>query len=159
MTYSAAAVANVFLQLARDEGKALTNMKVQKLVYFAHGVHLAAFNEPLVHEHPRAWTFGPVIPPLYEELRKYGSDTVTEDLKASDSVDSHSGMKAIEATWKAYRDYTAAQLSRISHIKGGPWDLIWNDPDGNQRFEVIPDYMIKDYYLSRVEKKQAAATA
>lgn len=158
-TYSAAAVANVFLQLARDEGKKLTNMKVQKLVYFAHGVHLAGFDTALVHDHPRAWTFGPVIPPLYEELRKYGADTVTEDLQAIDEVDSPSAMKAIEATWKAYKDYTAAQLSKISHIKGGPWDLVWNDPDGNRRFDVIPDPLIKDYYLNRVEKKRAAATA
>lgn len=85
-THSAAAVANTFLELARREGHSLTNMQVQKLAFMSHGVHLAAFDGPLIHECPRAWTFGPVIPTLYESLRRFGSNTVTGTLEASDQV-------------------------------------------------------------------------
>lgn len=158
-THSAAAVANAFLGLARESGLALTNMQVQKLVFFAHGVHLAGFNEPLIHEHPRAWTFGPVIPELYEALRKYGANVVTEDLAATDKVEAETAKRAIEATWKAYKGYSASQLSRISHIKGGPWDLVWNSPDGQGRFSPISDAIIRDYYAGRVKTKEAGAAA
>lgn len=156
MTNSAAAVANAFLRLARDEGHSLTNMQVQKLVFFAHGVHLAGFGEPLIHEHPRAWTFGPVIPELYEALRKYGSKDVTEELKADDQIEEKSAERAINATWKAYKGYSASQLSKISHIKGGPWDSVWNCEEGGGRFGVIPDRIIREYYSSRVKKSDPA---
>lgn len=152
-TNSAAAVANAFLQLARDSGLSLTNLQVQKLVFFAHGVHLAGFGEPLIHEHPKAWTFGPVIPALYEELRQYGSREVTHDLPADDAIERESAKRAIEATWKAYKGYTASQLVKISHIKGGPWDTVWNAPDGKGRFALISDNVIRDYYRNRVTAK------
>jgi len=159
MSNSAAAVANSFLELAQESGFSLTNMQVQKLVFFAHGVHLAGFGEPLIHEHPRAWTFGPVIPELYEELRKYGSSVVTEKLKAPDSVESDTGKRAISATWRAYQGYSAGQLSKISHIKNGPWDSVWNAPDGKGRFGLISDSVIRDYYLSRVKTKEISSVA
>jgi uncharacterized phage-associated protein len=156
-THSSAAVANAFLELAKGEGINLSNMQLQKLVFFAHGVHLAAYSSPLIHEHPKAWTFGPVIPQLYEALRRYGSDTVTESLSAHDAVESTgTAIQAIQATWHAYKKYSASQMSKISHIKGGPWDQVWNDAGGKGRFEVIPDHVIKDYYSSRVRKPVSA---
>ena len=159
-THSAAAVANTFLELARREGHSLTNMQVQKLAFMSHGVHLAAFDSPLIHECPRAWTFGPVIPTLYESLRRYGSNTVTGMLEATDQVVANSSAeKAINATWDAYKGWTGAQLSKLSHVKGGPWDRVWNAPDGKGKFGYIPDAIIKDYYLARVSLQPKAAVA
>lgn len=149
-SHSAAAVANAFLRLARDEGKNLTNMQVQKLVFIAHGVHLGAYNSPLVHEHPLAWTFGPVIPSLYDQLRKYGSNHVTEDVDAGSDVvvDGTEADDAIKATWEAYKNYSGGQLMRMSHVKHSPWDIVWNSPSG--KFALIPDHIIKDYYTPKV---------
>ena len=157
-THSAAAVANSFLERAKRESHSLTNMQVQKLVFMSHGVHLAAFDSPLIHERPRAWTFGPVIPTLYESLRKYGSNTVTECLIAEDQISQNSlAEKAINATWDAYKGWTGSQLSKLSHVKDGPWDSVWNAPDGKGKFEYISDGVIKDYYLARVSHQPKAA--
>ncbi len=63
MGYSAQAVANCFLDLANKENKEITPLKIQKLVYIAHGWFLAVTDKPLVDdEFVEAWQYGPVFP-------------------------------------------------------------------------------------------------
>jgi uncharacterized phage-associated protein len=154
---SAIAVAQRFLDLATGEGKALSNMQLQKLVFFAHGVHLAGFDEPLINEPVKAWDFGPVIPDLYEELRKFGRDKVSPNLapELRDTfVADAQADQAIMAVWEAYRKHTASQLSQITHLPKTPWDQIWNQPNG--RYTVIPNEIIKEYYKNRVNRNVPA---
>lgn len=69
-------IANIFLEIAKEEGKKLTNMQVQKLVYFAHGWYLAFTDNALIDENVEAWTYGPVIPSVYEALQQYRANPV-----------------------------------------------------------------------------------
>ena len=55
--YNAIAVANYFIDKAKADGVPLTHMKLQKLIYFAHGWHLALYGEPLIDEEIQAWEF------------------------------------------------------------------------------------------------------
>src|ERR1700678_4090164 len=86
MPYPAAAIANEFIRLARDSNRPLSPMKVQKLVYFAHGWFLAFTGKPLINEPIEAWQFGPVIPSLYHSLKGYGTKEITE-LLSNDPLD------------------------------------------------------------------------
>ena len=64
--YSAKAIANAFLQRAFNEKKAIGQLKLQKLVYIAHGYYLALTGgNPLVNEPFEAWDYGPVNRTLY----------------------------------------------------------------------------------------------
>ena len=80
MGYSAFAVANYFLRLGRDSGEEITPLKIQKLVYIAHGYHLAFTASdnspnglPLVDdEFAEAWQYGPVFPSLYHHFKRFG---------------------------------------------------------------------------------------
>ncbi|MGZ3389845.1 MAG: Panacea domain-containing protein, partial [Isosphaeraceae bacterium] len=76
MPYDARAIANYFLERARREGKALDQMKIQKLVYFANGWHIAIKGEPLIDEQVEAWRYGPVIQSLRDALREYGDQAI-----------------------------------------------------------------------------------
>ena len=51
-------------------------MKLQKLVYFAHGWHLAIHNRPLVNEQVEAWKFGPVFSDLYHQIKSFGNEKI-----------------------------------------------------------------------------------
>ena len=62
-------VAEYFLALANETGGTITNLKLQKLVYYAQAWHLANFDKPLFDAKFEAWVHGPVIPGLYEEYR------------------------------------------------------------------------------------------
>src|SRR5215510_7158653 len=72
--YDSKAAANWFLDL----GQPLTPMKLQKLVYFAHGWSLALTGVPLIKDAVEAWRYGPVIPALYHEFKHNGARPITD---------------------------------------------------------------------------------
>lgn len=152
------AVAQAFLDLASDERRRLTNMQLQKLVFFAHGAHLAAYGHPLIDAEVRAWDFGPVIPPLYERLREYGSGYVDPDLaRGWGGIERASREhQAVRSVWEAYRDHSAWSLSSISHQEGSPWDQVWNY---GGRYSVIPDGLTRDYYQNRITRRDTEQRA
>ena len=64
--YSSVLIAGQFVNLGVKENNPVTQMKLQKMVFFAHGLHLALNNgDPLIREKFLAWKFGPVVPTIY----------------------------------------------------------------------------------------------
>ena len=76
MGYSAKHVANYFLSNHRDTG--ITPLKLQKIVYIAHGWYMANYEDPLVDdEFAEAWPYGPVFPSLYHEFKHVNRRPIT----------------------------------------------------------------------------------
>lgn len=130
MAYPATIIALDFVKKGIAESKFVTQMKLQKLVYFAHGYHLAKYKEPLILEQFKAWQFGPVIPEIYQEYKYYGSNPITDPSLIGwlYSIDeSNSGKLAINAqssinyTWQALKDLSGYQLSNWTHKENSPW--------------------------------------
>lgn len=141
--YSSHAIANEFIRLAEEQGRQLTNMQLQKLVYIANGFSLAINDRPIYFEDTQAWQWGPVIPKLYKSLRKYGSSTVDEYLETEDKVINGSQEdEIIKAVFDNYGHYTGAQLSSLTHQQNTPWHETWN----NRQFSVINHDVIKKHY-------------
>jgi uncharacterized phage-associated protein len=152
MSVSAEAVANAFLALARGNGRSLTNMQLQKLVYIAHGYHLAIFNDALINERPRAWQFGPVFPKLYKKLSRYGPGFVTADVEAPDKVCETTMSALISKVWGAYGDMTGGRLSAMTHREGSPWSQTWE----LEQYAAIPEDTIRDHYKALIDGKRDA---
>lgn len=83
MAYSAVAVANSIIKVAKNKGvNDLTPMKIQKLMYFAQFFYLKNFEDSvLIDDNFVRWRFGPVIPSLYYQLRNYGSNPVDDYIR------------------------------------------------------------------------------
>jgi len=161
MVFSATAVANDFLKIARAEGETLTSMKLQKLVYYAHGWSLALANEPLISNRIEAWDYGPVIPDLYQAFKKYGTEAITElahkvtvrggklslttpTLEDSpESAERTGAQQIIKRVWELYGGFTAAKLSNATHAPGTPWAQVYRP---GQRSILIPNPIIKAYF-------------
>ena len=94
MSYDARAIANYFLERARLEGKSLDQMKLQKLVYYANGWHIAIKEEPWIDEQVEAWRYGPVIQSLRDAFREYGDQAI--DAPASYLV-ARAGVNVLDA--------------------------------------------------------------
>lgn len=99
----------------------ITTMKLQKLVYIAQGWSLATLDKPLFDDDFKAWTFGPVATALYSKHR--GQFTVGSwrhgDKTELDAVE----QAVVDGVVNNYGALSGQQLSDLSHIPGGPWDL------------------------------------
>lgn len=173
MPFPAVCVANEFIRLAKVKRETLTPMKLQKLVYFAHGWSLALTGQPLVSERIEAWQFGPVIPALYREFKSYGNGAITEEAGLSFSTgpdgkvvletpcldDYANDAQAIHAkeiiarVFDVYGSYSGTKLSNATHMAGTPWQQVYRD---HVKSLVIPDGIIEAYFkeLARVQPAQ-----
>lgn len=155
MAYSVFAIANAFIELSKQENIPVTNMKLQKLVYIAHGFSLASLSKPLFTDDIRALKWGPVIMSLYNEVKHFGNQPIDEKIKlsAQDEVIDLSNNQSVETVivkfvWNRYKNYSAAQLSSITHQKGTPWNLVWRDDE----YAVIPNDLIQSHYKGMLKK-------
>lgn len=155
--YSAKAVANAFLRLARQDCSEIQPMKIQKLVYLAHGWNLGIYKSPLLAEEVQAWQYGPVINSLYHEFKNYGSGMISGDATdyeldektlqiktvvptiPDSDTQSH---RLIEQVWKKYKHLSGIQLSSITHQDETPWSRIY----AGQHRMAIPDELIQSHY-------------
>jgi uncharacterized phage-associated protein len=168
MQYPVLAVANEFLDIAIKSGcKDITPMKLQKLVYFAHGWFLALTEQPLISERIEAWQYGPVIPSLYRAFKEYGNrpvdqlhfelefgsdsdevsfediEIVTPRLNPDESSEAQFAVKLIRKVWDSYGKYSPSRLSNATHVPDSPWKQVYKE---GKKFEVIPDELIKNYF-------------
>ena len=142
---SSKTVANEFLRLAREVGESLTPMQVLKLVYIAHGWMLALHHRPLIADEVQAWQYGPVIPKLYNSIRRYRSAPVQEiDGLPMETLDDDE-LSIVRQTFEIYGSLTGPALSRMTHAKNTPWDMTY-EPGS---FGIpIPNDLIEDHYSS-----------
>lgn len=144
MSYSAAAVANAFIDIAANNGFYLTNLKLQKLVYFAHGWYLAFTDTPLIDDEVQSWKYGPVIQSLYYELKHYGSDPITKKIPTDKNIAYESeDWNFICSVYRKYSIFSPAQLIAMTHEPGSPWEQFGA---GKNDFQVIPQEKIKKYF-------------
>lgn len=164
MSYPAKSIANAFLNLGFSEKGRITPMKLQKLVYFAHGYFLGAYGEPLIDECFEAWQYGPVAPSLYHEFKGFGNTPISrlateldweadEELPVPPPADDPRFSKVLNFVWKTYGKRDALVLSDITHKAGAPWDVVTKENVHNKKNMSIPDEIIEDHFKSFVRKK------
>ena len=152
-------IANFFIEKGIQESKPVDQMKVQKLVYFAHGWHLVIAGEPLLNEAIEAWRFGPVIPSLYRSLKYSGNQAITKPIEtaAFDSALVNDPNKELglflKGIWNLYSPFTGIQLSNMTHEEETPWAKIAKE-FGNQipANKVIDDQLIRTYFADQQKK-------
>lgn len=152
MTHTVFEVANTFIELAKKEGKSLTNLQLQKLCYIAEGVHLAVYNSSLFLESVKAWKYGPVIEELYEELKCNGNKPC-DKIEGYDDINETkadiSAFSAINATYEKYKNKSANELVNLTHQPGTPWHNTYYNPETDW---TISKVLIRTYYKEFVKK-------
>jgi len=121
------------LDVAGDKG-AITNLALQKLLYFAHGLHLIRTKRPLVLGYFEAWQFGPVHPAAYRAFKSAGDaairfravkrDPLTGSAAPIDCPTEDSIIECVHRVMSSYGRMSPGRLVDISHAKDSPWRVI-----------------------------------
>ena len=116
---SAKTIAQAFLCLSDPEvGDVVTNLKLQKLLYYAQGFNLAINNTPLFKEDVLAWEHGPVVREVYNQYRDNARAPIAP--KTCPSTLTKSEKVLIENVWKVYGQFSAWKLRDMTHNES-PW--------------------------------------
>jgi uncharacterized phage-associated protein len=135
----------------------LTNLALQKLLYFAHGLHLVETKRPLVAGYFEAWEYGPVNPVAYEAFKRAGRDPITFHAVKLDPLTGESQpispvenpevRRRIKRILATYGEMTPGRLVDVSHAKDAPWDFIVRNAERQVAFGLrIPDALIVERF-------------
>lgn len=157
--YSAKAIANYIIEHAKN----VSPMKLQKLVYFAHGWYLAYKKEPLIIESVEVWDYGPVVRELYDTFKAYGNKPIDEPAEECDwstgetyvpRIDEKDEfvVSLLDAVIKMYGRHSAIKLSQATHEDGTPWLKAKQAGNG-----IISDQSIQEYFEGVLETVRQSA--
>lgn len=141
---SAKDVAKWFLAYNREmmnEGDAeyISNLKLQKLLYYAQGCFLALKGQALFGEPIVAWKHGPVVEDVYHQYKEYGASGIVFDEKFDFSSISSDIEAVLEEVYDVFGQYSAWKLRNMTHNET-PWK-------STKQNSVIPAEVIRNYFL------------
>ncbi|HSW94311.1 MAG TPA: type II toxin-antitoxin system antitoxin SocA domain-containing protein [Gammaproteobacteria bacterium] len=136
----------------QEHGEPLTNLKLQKLLYYAQGWHLALYDKPLFDSPIEAWVHGPVAPDFYHEYKKYKHQPITKQQTKPDLdkiISEH-----LEEVINEYGSYSAFQLENLTH-HSDPWkNARGNTPiDAPSRAKISIEDM-KIWFKKKMEENE-----
>lgn len=98
----------------------LTNLKLQKLLYYAQGTFMREKGEPLFDEDLQAWGLGPVQPAMYHRYKGYDRNPIgIETLERGPRIDVRY-YDHVEQVMRVFGKFSASHLVSLSH-KDRPW--------------------------------------
>lgn len=154
MIYNALSVARYVIDYSNKKDYGISNLKLQKVLYFIQAYFLIKCGTPCFKEDIEAWDFGPVVPVVYRQYKQYGSNNIPETEKCSlfDSLDDYQQMSDDEAIFEddkvniqavvdEFKDYSATDLVRLTHSQA-TWSNVYI-PHANC---VITQDSIREYF-------------
>lgn len=131
MRYSAIAIANAIIDKANSGNTDnLTPMKLQKLMFFAQSWYLKKFNKALFDGEFERWQYGPVLPEIYHEFKKFGASRIDQygsnlwnEIELIDYNDPvhEPTINFLDEIIEAYGHYSGTQLSWMTHQPETAW--------------------------------------
>jgi len=119
-------VADYFISKANECGEDMTNLKLQKLVYYAQTWHLGLLGTPLFDEECQAWVHGPVVAELYHQYKHHTRQPIERpDLSngSFEKIEAAFGpetQEVLASVADMYFDKDAYDLELMTHVET-PW--------------------------------------
>lgn len=119
---TASEVAECIIHFCAEHGDSVTNLKLQKLLYYCQAWYLAIHGEPLFKDSFEAWVHGPAIPHVYGDYKKHGFDPIPNAVKSKTKCKDipRSVMDHVAEVLKVYSRYSGYDLERLTHEEE-PW--------------------------------------
>lgn len=139
MYYHAIDVAKYIVTYCNRKNKPISNLKLQKVLYYAWIDYYKETGNALFVDDICAWKLGPVVPGVYYEFCTYAGIPIFQEYDVD--IDPND-MVILNGIIDKYLDVSARTLVDQTHKRGSPWDRVFRDGAGMRA--VIPFALIKD---------------
>ncbi|NJN76126.1 MAG: SocA family protein [Synechococcaceae cyanobacterium RL_1_2] len=141
--YQASDIAKYFIHYANlEEDSLVTNLKLQKLLYYSQGFSLAIFDQPLFEENIEAWQYGPVVPDIYHEYKVHGRNPLPEPSDFNPETIDNEARDLVDEVYSVFGKYTGTVLANLTHQ-----ERPWFSTEQNQ---IISHDLMRDYFKGQL---------
>lgn len=139
----------------------MTNLDMQKVVYFVHGHYLLQYGRPLVNGEFEAWSYGPVHRVLYDALKRHedlpinekivGFDPIRRRTRELPGLDDSDAIAVLDQVLDHYLNMPTFALVELTHRNATPWSRTIED--ARTRVNVgmkIPNELIVECFEGRI---------
>lgn len=141
--------ANYLIYLMNDSCEDLTNMKLNKLLYYAQGFYLKKYGIPMFEDEIEAWEHGPVISSVYSAYKENSNRPITKWDEDRIALVQGEQVQILFDVAREYGKYTAGALRNMTHALKSPWDQIY---EKGQPHKIIPNSIIKQYFDDEMQE-------
>lgn len=115
---SANQVADFFLAFAKEHGDYISQLKLQKMVYYADAWFLVNNHEALINEEFEAWIHGPVVRSLYHRFKEYRWNPILEEVNFPELEDAQK--EHLTEIYDVFGKFSGYELEQMTHDER-PW--------------------------------------
>ena len=118
-TTTAMRVAEYIITKSYENRTPVSNLKLQKLLYFVQGQAIKVYGERAFTERIEAWDYGPVVRSVYLKFRIFGAGPICREYPIVSLTDETKDL--IDEVINKYNGSSAWDLVQLTHTKGTPW--------------------------------------
>ncbi|HJG38009.1 Panacea domain-containing protein [Enorma phocaeensis] len=137
--------ARFMVNLCINDGQPISNLQLQKILYFCQLESYRRSDAPLFSDDFEAWRYGPVIPSVYRLFSIFGGLGINRKVKEHGSL-SNGERELVQSVTRRLRGLRPWELVAKTHSSGSPWDIIYGD--GSGAGDVIPKKLIRESVYS-----------
>lgn len=124
----------------------ITNLRLQKLLYFIQVAFLLDYDEVAFTENIEAWPYGPVVPDVYFDY-KYGRIEENDSVVLKENLE-----QTILEIMNLFKDWNDFEIVDLTH-EYEVWRTKYESIFGNK---IISSNELKEYHLERFHKEGSA---
>jgi len=142
-------IAKFFLYIANQDGEIVTNLKMQKLLYYAQAWYLVNFNKTLFDDEILAWSLGPVVRSVYDKYKEFRHTPIIykdESGEIFKKFKNKEDINFLKEFYDKFIGFSAHDLVNMSHNEE-PWKKAYKTIS-----QIIEPEAMKEYYTKLYEK-------
>lgn len=145
MLFNTLDIANkIIINTDIDKGDIISNLKLQKMMYYLQGFNLAFFDEKLFEDGIEAWQYGPVVPSVYTYFKSYGKGAIilSEEIEEIE-LNNDEQKDMFRQVMNEYGKFSAIRLMEMTHN-----EIPWKSTGMRN---IIDVKLMKKYFKTLVE--------
>ena len=136
-------IAKYIVQEALRRKAPVSNLKLQKLLYFVQGTYLAMYKEVAFQDKIIAWQYGPVVRDVYYAYSMFGANDIIP-IDNDEIIELSPKLKeVIDLVLDKLLNASAIALVNETHKKNSPWDQV--DLNETISIDSIAEYFLDNY--------------